>query len=211
MEKKEEYNSLRAEVLGIIDITQNYIIAMYTISIAILTLAVQQQNPWLFLLPYVVLFSFQRIISAKKDIMVRIAAYIAVFLDEDFGWEKNYKEIFEKTTVKHNATNKFSNMMNAISGRISSLQIGVVCSVGCIIMNLYGVYEIVRNSTSDTNVLDKISPMNMFSCVCALLLLAALREWCKNSLNTMQRREQYIESLTIYKNDIKMRGLNNYK
>lgn len=204
MEKKEEYNSLRAEVLGVIDIIQNYIIAMYTISIAILTFAVQQQNAWLFLLPYVVLFSFQRIIVAKKDIMVRIAAYIAVFLDGDFGWEKNYKEIYENTTVKHNASGQFSNLMNAISGRISSLQIGVVCSLGCLIMNIYSVYEIIQKSTPDTYVLDKISAMDILPSVCAILLLAALKEWCKNSLNSMQRREQYIQSLTAYKNSIKI-------
>lgn len=204
MIRKDEYSSLRAEIIGIIDITQNYIIAMYTITVAILTFAIQQQNPWLFLIPYVVLFSFQRIISAKRDIMVRMAAYIAVFLDEDFGWEKNYKEIYKRTTDKHNDKGKFSSFMNIISGRLSSLQLGVVCCIGCIIMNVYVIYEIVKDSTPDTNVLSEISAMDIIPSVCAILLLGALIEWCKNSLNTMKRRDQYIESLTAYKNEMKI-------
>lgn len=83
-----EYLSLRSEIISLVDIQYNYILAMYTISIALISLAIQQQNEWIFLLPYIVLFSFQRVISAKRNIMIRIAAYIAVFLDEEFGWEK---------------------------------------------------------------------------------------------------------------------------
>ena len=79
MNKEEEHLSLRSEIISLVEIQNNYIIAMYTITIALITLAIQQKNVWIYLLPYVILFSFQRIILAKRDIMLRIAAYIAVF------------------------------------------------------------------------------------------------------------------------------------
>lgn len=154
MKRNEEYSSLRAEIIGIVDIIQNYIIAMYTITIAILTFAIQQQNQWLFLIPYVVLYSFQRIIAVKKDIMVRMAAYIVVFLDGEFGWEKNYSDICKETTFKHNASEKFSKLKNIVSGRISSLQLGAVCSVGCVIMS---IYDIFKNGIVSANILDAIN------------------------------------------------------
>ena len=134
MNKDSEYMSLRAEIISLVEIQYNYIVTMYTITIAIISLAIQQKNEWLFLLPYIILISFQRVISAKRNVMLRIAAYIAVFLDGDIGWEKNYNEIVNHTLNKHNNTEKFSKLKNVLSGRISSLQLGVVCSAGCIVM-----------------------------------------------------------------------------
>lgn len=199
---KEEYNSLRAEILGLINIQNNYIVAMYTITIAILSLAIQQQNEWLFLLPYVILFSFQRIISAKNDGMIRIAAYIAVFLDGEIGWEKNYSEIVNRTTNKR--SDKFSKLLNVISGRISSLQLGVVCSVGCSILSVLKIKESEYGSWANIANLRYTYVLPIF---CAILLLGSLKEWCKGALKNVSIRDQYIDALKVYRNELESAGV----
>ena len=100
-----QYASLKTEMQEIVAIQSNYIIAMYTITVAIIGIGLQFDNVWLLLLPYVVLFSFQRIIQAKKDVMLRIAAYIYVFLDGPDEFEKNYTKIEKKTTNRFSRKN----------------------------------------------------------------------------------------------------------
>lgn len=103
-----EYTMLRQEILDLINIQNNYIIAMYTITITILGIALERQSQVLFLVPYLILFSFQRIISAKKDGMVRIAAYISVYLEKDKeGWESKYEELVAATCEKKTKQKKF--------------------------------------------------------------------------------------------------------
>lgn len=82
---------LRQEILDLITIQNTYIVAMYTITITIIGIGLERKSNVLFLLPYIILFSFQCIISAKKDGYIRIAAYIAVYLEERDGWEKQYQ------------------------------------------------------------------------------------------------------------------------
>ena len=190
---KEEYNSLRTEIIELVNIQNNYIIAMYTITIAILSLAIQQENEWLFLLPYVILFSFQRIISAKNDGMLRIAAYIAVFLDENVGWEKNYEQI--TGVAKTTGRDKFSKFMNVISGRISSMQLGVVCSIGCAI-------TCVKKIGGDIDSWSNLNFWEVLPIVVALFLFGSLREWCKGTLKNMEIRKEYIKNLEILKSQI---------
>lgn len=202
MNKSYEYTSLRAEIISLVEIQYNYILAMYTISIAIISLAIQQQNEWIFLLPYIILFSFQRVISAKRNIMLRIAAYIAVFLDEDFGWEKNYNEIVDNTLNKHNSTEEYSDFKNVYSGRISSLQLGLVCSLGCIVLGVVHILENKGWNSLNNIVLSDISFLDMFPIVCAILLFCGLLDWCKGSLKAMDIRNKYIESLSHYKNTL---------
>ena len=60
VDSNTEYNALRSEILNLISIQNTYIIAMYTITITILGFGLQTQNSFLFLLPYIVLFSFQK-------------------------------------------------------------------------------------------------------------------------------------------------------
>lgn len=133
-----EYNALRAEVLNLISIQNTYIIAMYTITVTILGIGLQTQNSLLFLLPYTVLFSFQRTISAKRDGYLRIAAYIAVYLEKGSGWESRYETIVRSIQpVPNSKNNKLLSIgKNIILGRISSLQLGVICSIASIITSL---------------------------------------------------------------------------
>lgn len=205
MKNTNEYLSLRSEIISLVDIQYNYILAMYTISIALISLAIQQQNEWIFLLPYIVLFSFQRVISAKRNIMIRIAAYIAVFLDEEFGWEKNYNDIVENTLKKHNNKKKFSKFKNIISGRISSVQLGIVCSVGCFIVSVNHILENHDWESLKNIILSEIPFVEMIPVICAILLLMAIMDWSRGAIDAMEVRNKYIESLTQFKKEVEVK------
>lgn len=202
MNQSDEYTSLRSEIISLVEIQYNYILAMYTISIAIISLAIQQQNEWIFLLPYIILFSFQRVITAKRFIMLRIAAYIAVFLDEEFGWEKNYNDIVDNTLKKHNRKKKFTWLQNVLTGRISSLQLGAVCSVGCIIVCIKHIVENYGWNNVKNILWIRTHFIKFFPVACAILLMAALIDWCKGAVDSMEVREKYIKSLEQYKKDM---------
>lgn len=193
--KDTEYTMLKEEVLGLISIQNNYIIAMYTITVTIIAFAIERNNEWLFLLPYIILFSFQRIISAKNDNMVRIAAYIVVFLEDESGWETLYKKVVDKTTVKHNNRLPFSRFMNIVTGRVSTLQLGALCSLGAIITNLH------NNKVIGTDIRE-VKFMECLATLASLVLFVMLYYWCKNALKSMSRRETYIESLRYNKSEI---------
>ena len=207
MSKSEEYTSLRSEIISLVDIQYNYILAMYTISIAIISLAIQQQNEWIFLLPYIVLISFQRVISAKRNIMIRIAAYIAVFLDGDFGWEKNYNDIIDNTLKKHNNKKKFSWFKNIISGRISSLQLGIVCSMGCIIVSMNHILENNHWDSVRNIIWSDVRLIEIVPVIGAIALLAYLMDWSRGAVDAMEVRDKYIESLTQYKKDMESKKI----
>lgn len=133
-----------------------------------------------FLLPYTVLFSFQRTISAKRDGYPRIAAYIAVYLEEGSGWESKYATIISSIQpTKHN--NKFVTVINNIFvGRISSSQLGILCSSISIIM-------------ASLNITDNNFPLTITTILSAVVLLFLLLRYNKNTLKSMKKREEYIQ------------------
>lgn len=87
MDKNTEYTMLKQEIINTSDIIVNITIAMYTISISIFVLAFEFSNCYIFLLPYMILFPFQNMINRKRDGINRMAAYIAVYLEDDNCWE----------------------------------------------------------------------------------------------------------------------------
>lgn len=196
MKKTEEYSSLRNEILGLINIQNSYIIAMYTITVTIFVFGIERKNEWIFLLPYIIFFSFQRIISAKNDAMVRIAAYISVYLEEGAGWESRYGKIVERTTIKNNHGKKFSKVKNILLGRISSMQLGLVCSVCSIIICICNNLDIWNQKQSFSVYLTTTIPI-----FTSVVLFSLLRMNCNNALTNMSKREIYIEQLKLLKSE----------
>lgn len=180
VDSNTEYNALRSEILNLISIQNTYIIAMYTITITILGFGLQTQNSFLFLPPYIVLFPFQRIISAKKDGYLRIAAYITVYLEEGSGWESRYATITSSMqSTKHK--NKLNIVIyNVFIGRISSSQLGFLCSSISIIVTLLNITE------------DNV-PLTIVTILSAVILFSLLLYFNKNTLKSMKKREEYIE------------------
>ena len=181
----QSYASLRQEILDSITSRDNYIMAMYSITTAGLCVAFELQNPILFLIPYIILFAFQNTITSKNENMIVLAAYIAVYLEEGSGWESRNAEIKKmmhegKPFKRANAVWKF------LVGRIGSVQLGMLCSISCII---YSVREILLV----TQINDAIQPSIYI--VLATILYVLIRVQTKDVLKLGSRRDAYIENL----------------
>ncbi|MBP3803042.1 MAG: hypothetical protein J6I76_03970 [Oribacterium sp.] len=87
--KWEEYTYIRAEIISLSEIKHNYILTMTSGCIAIMVVELELQNPYMSLLIYVLLFSFQSSISRLSRNMHRLSAFLAVFGDDK--WEKNLR------------------------------------------------------------------------------------------------------------------------
>lgn len=78
MERKEEYLFLREEIMKNNSAAESYRNVMYTVTIALLTIAFSQKEPLLFLLPLCIILPAYKIIIDKLLGMCRIAAYVAL-------------------------------------------------------------------------------------------------------------------------------------
>lgn len=100
MERKEEYLFLREEIMKNNSAAESYRNVMYTVTIALVTIAFSQKEPLLFLLPLCIILPAYKIIIDKLLGMCRIAAYLIVFLEgKAFQWETNlyhYDKLFSK-------------------------------------------------------------------------------------------------------------------
>jgi hypothetical protein len=188
--RKEEYTALKSEIMQLTVIQQSYIIAMYTITIAIVGIALQNHNVWLFLLPYIVLIPFQRIVQSKKYNGLKIAAYIAVFGDDT--WEKYFVEIENK--IKEKYDKQILSKKQII--RISSLHLGFLCSLMCIAGNILFNCQIVlaeRKIYMNLEV-ELLTVSNIASIISAVLLFVFQIYWCRGALNSETKRQHYVEA-----------------
>lgn len=183
--KDTEYSTLRQEILDSITARDNYIIAMYTITTAILCVAFELQNPILFLLTYIILFAFQNSIASKNENMIVLAAYISVYLEEGTGWESQniaLKDIMHEGAPFRRPRSIWSRLM----GRIGSVQLGLLCSISCIV---YAVVELL-------NVSQIVETIESATCiVLAIILYVVIRIRTKDVLKLSKRRKVYIENL----------------
>lgn len=129
MDKNTEYTMLKQEIINTSDIIINITIAMYTISISIFVFAFEFGNYFIFLLTYMILFSFQNMINRKKDGINRLAAYIAVYLEEGNGWESMLSDnmLVFRAYDKKLMTN--SRLWNFLIGRTNATQLGLFSTV----------------------------------------------------------------------------------
>lgn len=127
--KDMEYNMLKQEIINTSDIIVNIMIAIYTISVSIFVFAFECNNSYAFLLPYIILLPFQNLINRKRDEINRIAAYIAVYLEDGDGWESNLKKNMEVLRGFDNHTASDNKFCNFIIGRTNCSQIGLFCTI----------------------------------------------------------------------------------
>ena len=185
IDKEVEYESLRQEILDSITAKDNYIIAMYTITTAILCVAFELKNPILFLLPYIIIFAFQYNISAKSENMIILAAYISVFLEGGQGWESDSKT-FKDDMRDGNPYKKPEKILKFLVGRIGSVQLGMLCSVSCVIYSLY--------KFKDVNcIINAIEPAVYI--LLSTILYVLLRVQTRNVLKLRERKENYVKNL----------------
>lgn len=187
--KEAEYSTLRAEILNSIVAVDNYKVAMYATTAAIWAVAFPLANPILFLLPYVALFAFQQSISAKNENMIIMAAYISVYLEDGNGWENENASLVD--IMRHNSSYRQpKRIVRYFLGRISSVQLGMLCSI---LSMIYSVAEIIVMG---------ISAESIIPCICivfSIILYIIIRIQTKDVLRLSRRREEYISNLRAHK------------
>lgn len=180
MDKNTEYTMLKQEIINTSDTITNITIAMYTISISIFVFAFEFGNCLIFLLPYMILFSFQNIINRKKDGINRIAAYIAVYIETGNEWESMLSDnmlVFRAHDKKLMANNR---LWNFLIGRTNATQLGLFSTVFFLIRYIPQV---------DWNAVTMVD----YSLIClSVVLLFLLFISNKRELSNMSTRELYI-------------------
>lgn len=197
IDKQTEYATLRQEILDSITARDNNIMAMYTITTAVLCVAFELQNPILFLIPYIILFAFQNSIASKNENMIVLATYIAVYLEEGNGWESRNTDL---KNIMHEGVpfKRPRSIWSRLVGRISSVQLGLLCSISCIV---YAVSAILIA----TQVNEVIEPA--ISIALSIILYILIRVQTKDVLKLGKRRKAYIENLQKAKAQNKEREL----
>jgi len=188
----EEYTCITNRITSSFQVKHSYNIAMYTITIAIIGFAVETKNAWLFLLPYIVLFSFHRIIQNERYRINKYDAFLAVYSDD--VWEQGYKEFHDnlkKTYTVHTHGITTSKLV-----RVSALHLGLVCSMMSIFMRAYNL--VCTGEGYDLNLLVKNCTLgDVFLLVAALGLLVLMFFWCKNANDSIATREKYIRQIKL--------------
>ena len=183
----EEYSAIRAEIISASEIKHNYIIAMNAAVLTLIGLGLQLQNRYLFLLPYIVLFSFQKRITAQNNNMVRLSAFLVVFSNDK--WEKGLYERSKFTKEK-----EYSKLRNSRIMRINSCQLGLISTLIYMVSTLFNMYSKgLLRSGMDL----KIQITGFVSIIVAWLLFFLLHLWCMNALNALADRQYYIEKNSI--------------
>lgn len=197
IDKQTEYSTLRQEILDSITSRDNYIMAMYTITVAIMCVAFELQNPILFLIPYIVLFAFQNSIASKNENMIVLATYISVYLEEGQGWESRNIDL---KNIMHEGVpfKRPRSIWSRLIGRISSVQLGLLCSISC------SVYAVI-NILAATQMNEAIE--SWICVVLSLILYVLIRIQTKDVLKLGERRKAYIENLQKVKAQDKEREL----
>lgn len=186
----EEYACITNRIMTAIQVKHAYNVAMYTITIAIIGFALESKNAWLFLLPYIVLFSFHRLIQNERYRINKYDAYLAVYSKD--GWEQNYKTFhmnLEQCYNRHPHGITKSKMV-----RVSALHLGFMCSVMAILMGGYNIISIesgvdLNRWISNTTFFDWLLGL------AAVVLFVVMIFWCKNANDSMYTRDKYIEQI----------------
>lgn len=94
MDKKTEYEALRAEILLSLQTVKNYRTFLYSAVAALLAFAFEKENPFMFLIPFVVIIPLHLLSMHQIDSALRIGSYIYVFLEngEEVHWETRLLE-----------------------------------------------------------------------------------------------------------------------
>ena len=185
----EEYTSIRDEMISLNEIKHNYIMGMTTICVAIMGIGIQQENVYLLLMNYIVLFSFQSTILRQHRSMQRLSAVLAVYGQDE--WEKKYKErnkLFceaeDEIASRRKITNKYV--------RIQSIQLAVInvlVSIALTGIEFYGLYT----TCSIINLIDVI--FVLFPACFSVMLMLLFKWWCKGELKRHNLRDSYIAML----------------
>lgn len=111
----KEYLMLREEIILSMKTVKNYNNLLYTATTALLAFAFSTSQEILFLLPFIVIFPLYFLIKREMMQVLRIGAYITIFLEEksNIFWERRlimYDTMFSKNKHKHIPLNAYSGL-----------------------------------------------------------------------------------------------------
>lgn len=90
----KEYELLRAEMMDLFKAVTQYGTVLYSAVAAILAFALQRDEFYLCMVPYVAILPLFLLSESKNRGICKIAAYMYVFLEEDeFHWEHRHHEL----------------------------------------------------------------------------------------------------------------------
>lgn len=180
MNKEMEYTMLKQEIINTSDIIVNITIAMYTTSIVIFVFASEFNNCYAFLFPYIVLFPFQNMISRKRDGINRIAAYIAVYIEEGEDWESKLSQNIIAIRGLDKKQIFINRIWNFMVGRTNSSQIGLLATV-------FFLYIYMQNLQ-----IEKMTIENYCLIMLSIVLFLILFWKNKSALSNTATRDLYI-------------------
>lgn len=160
MSKKDnilkEYETLREEMLQKIELHNSLITFMITTVVALLTFALTQNEPLLYLSPFGIIIPITMRVTYYRTMMVKLSAYIIVYLEKDIKgleWETR------NTQFVNSEDNQFYNNLT-ISHYYEGFLLGLAC------YGLY-VYNYIKDKHLDYEII-----------ICALLpLILVIWEW----------------------------------
>lgn len=132
--RREEYSSLRAELLEEQSAEASLLLTMYTIFVALITFAIDKQNVHLFLLAIYVNFLFKLQLSWKYTGRMRIVAYLIVNYEkknETIHWELDLEDL-EKSYGKY--LNRWLRVISFSSSKTVTVMSGVACLSGLLFL-----------------------------------------------------------------------------
>ncbi len=188
--RPEEYTSISSKINSLANMLETYIIAMHTITIAIIGFALDRGNPWLYILPYIILISFQRIIDVKKYNLLKFSAYLACFSDDI--WESNYLSIEDKL-FKPTYTKATIGRLRIV--RISSLHLGLLCS-------LLSIIAVFTNNFTEFVSINAIEIRDFVLVLSSILLFIFMMYWTRDALDSSKTLKKYIKHIKEVRADI---------
>ena len=133
MFQREEYNSLKSEILQIQEFEFDSQKTMISIVIAIFAIAFPLDNPWILSIAYLPLISFQSIINKKRIGRIKISAYIEVYYSKhNQSWERTVHRVPAKlSSVKYKYP--FIQRVHSLSRMSAFLMALLVALCACIL------------------------------------------------------------------------------
>lgn len=150
MERQQEYESLRNEMLTVTNYEKNYETLMYTAVLAVITYSATQNEPLMFLLPTIIVIPIYWLSRKQLASIAKLGMYILVFHEDSPGWETVLLEYDRKYHKKK--FGEYSYLLMSICGPIMCIIVAlsnynintnrdIGLSIASIVFNIYFIYK----------------------------------------------------------------------
>ncbi len=187
-DQKFIYKKLREEVMDLVKRQDTYLLAAYTITITIWTVAVERNNPWIALLPLFILFVISLRICDFRDSSAFLSAYISIWLEKKpgIGWsytrEKYFEIIKNKERTKRNIWIRLLDKTGKYLSRMSLCVLSIVS---------IALFWKMRESHFDS--CQNIFKNMLIVSIQLIVLIIQIYKWCKY-VDTTEVKKEYMDN-----------------